>query len=72
MDWIILVYIWNESNPVSCCKSEVFAQEKVSMSYKYLSTAIHTRDLGQSTSHVEEVSLCWGEILHDFSIKWFY
>lgn len=71
MVWIILVYIWNESDPVSYCKSEVCPEQKVSMSYKYFSVAIHTRDLGQSTSHVGEVSLCWDEILYDFSIKLF-
>lgn len=69
MDWIILVYIWNESDPVSCCRAEGCAEQKVSMNYKYVLVAIHTGDLGQSTSHVEEVSFGWGEILYDFSIK---
>lgn len=34
MDWTILVYIWNESDPVSCRKSEVSAEQEGSMSYK--------------------------------------
>lgn len=47
------------------------AEQKVSMSYKYVLVAIHTGDLGQSTSHVEEVSFGWGELLYEFSIKLF-
>lgn len=71
MDWLILVYTRNESDPVSCSKPEVCAQQKVSMSYKYFSVAICAGDLGRSTPR-GEASLCWGATLYDFSFECLY